>query len=87
MNLKYDGQGTLVTVSFYLKEEDHPWDAGVTIRRTRAGKQGTGSKVDERWLPVERADAVALVKHMGEKVNALWASGDRTAVITASAHG
>lgn len=84
MNLRYDGQGTLVTVSFYMKEVDHPWDAGVTIRRIRAGKHGTGATVDEKWLPVERADAVALVKHMGEKVNALWAAGDRTAVITAT---
>ena len=85
MTIKFDGQGTLVTVSFYMKEADHPWDAGVTIRRTRAGGPGTGSKVDERWLPVERVDAVALMKHMGERVNAVWATGERTATIVAGA--
>lgn len=81
MHLKYDGQGSLVTVSFYMREADHPWDAGVTIRRTRAGKQGSGSKVDEKWLPVRREDALALLSHMGEKVNAVWSHGDSTAVI------
>lgn len=81
MSLKFDGQGTLITVSFYMKEADHPYDAGVTIRRTRAGKPGTGSRVEEKWLPVDRSDAVALMKHLGAKVNAVWGVGERTAVV------
>ena len=81
MSLKFDGQGTLITVSFYMKEADHPYDAGVTIRRAKAGSRGSGSRVEERWLPVERADAVALLKHLGATVNAVWAMGDRTAVV------
>lgn len=81
MSLKFDGQGTLITVSFYMKEADHPYDAGVTIRRTRAGKPGTGSRVEEKWLPVDRSDAVALMKHLGATVNAVWGVGERTAVV------
>jgi hypothetical protein len=81
MAIKYDGQGQLITVSFYLKELDHPYDAGVTIRRVRAGKRGCGSRVDEKWLPVDRSDALVLLKHLGSVVNAVWAEGDRFAVV------
>jgi len=81
VKVKYDGQGTLVTVSFYMREEDHPWDAGVTIRRTRAGKPGVGSKVDEKWLPVRRSDAIDLLPLMGQNVNAVWSHGEATAVV------
>jgi len=52
MSIRFDGQGQLITVSFYMKEADHPYDAGVTIRKTKAGRPGSGSKVEERWLPM-----------------------------------
>jgi hypothetical protein len=81
MSIRFDGQGQLITVSFYMKEADHPYDAGVTIRKTKAGRPGSGSKVEERWLPIERTDAVHLLKHIGCTVNAVWAVGDRVAVV------
>jgi hypothetical protein len=75
---KVTPEGELV-ISF--GEADHPYDAGVTIRKTKAGRPGSGSKVEERWLPIERTDAVHLLKHIGCTVNAVWAVGDRVAVV------
>jgi hypothetical protein len=81
MAIKFDGQGTLITVSFYLQEEDHPFNAGVTIRRTKAGRRGSGSRVEERWLPVDRGDAMTLLKYLGSTVTAVWATDERNATV------
>ncbi|NDG64498.1 MAG: hypothetical protein EBY29_13700 [Planctomycetes bacterium] len=80
--IKYRGGGKLITVSFYALEGDYPYGAGVTICRLLAGATGKGSHTAEKWLPVYRADALALVKHLGETVSCTWINGDRTAVVT-----
>lgn len=80
--MRYQGRGRLVTVSFYAVEGDHPWAAGVSLRRIRAGRAGSGGgKVDEKWLPVERSAALLLLKHLGEEVSAVWLDGSHTASI------
>jgi hypothetical protein len=80
--IKYRGGGKLITVSFYALEGDYPYGAGVTICRLLAGATGKGSHTAEKWLPVYRVDALALVKHLGETVSCTWINGDRTAVVT-----
>ena len=80
--IKYRGGGKLITVSFYALEGDYPYGAGVTIRRLLAGAPGKGSSSAEKWLPVYREDAFALIKHLGETVSCTWIDGDRVAVVT-----
>jgi hypothetical protein len=85
--MRYQGRGRLVTVSFYAIEGDHPWAAGVSLRRTRAGRAGSGGgKVDEKWLPVTRKDALALLSHLGEEVSATWYYGDNSAIVIGGSH-
>lgn len=81
MATKFDGHGTLVTVSFYMTEADHPWNAGVTIRRRKAAKAGGTPSCEERWLPVGRHDALHLLGFLGSEVNAMWTTDDHHAAV------